>query len=478
MLTNTETYVVRNTVEMLLRKHLLQRSPDKISTPDNWPPITSVTLTRIMENSLSNDGVVRVTMAGLLYFFVSGDQVTPTLEEFFNFVQEKIFTRDILLESLKTTSLDGLFLFENATHAGMSEDLFATDAPTDLSSLAPSLAPVASTLAPSLAPVASTLAPSLAPVASTINTAAPTFLRSTPSPTPQNATATISNKDDGMKIGTWVGVILAGAISFLLMTLGCYFCNNRRKKNRNLDNQTTEKQIIGSPNSKTVCSDDDTSSVQVHKTMALPPENNNNSKVFSSPPRRRIFGFGRNEMEELSSDGSSFGSFEDDEFHTLTKTIEPHIVVPKQRDDEQSHRLVIKIQKDMLESSASTKAKKAQEPKSMLGLPPAYRQAENNCVLKPTDVSAATLAVAGLSMEPKKVTPRNKSWWDQSKIEDSDDGDSNFEGWDPDDAASSGAASDTEFSSSIPNPSEQSLLQHSLRNESYKMQRLRTPDFK
>jgi hypothetical protein len=51
--------------------------------------------------------------------------------------------------------------------------------------------------------------------------------------------------------------------------------------------------------------------------------------------------------------------------------------------------------------------------------------------------------------------------------------------WDPDDASMSGtsvASTDigTEFSF-ITNKDEQSLLQHSLRNESYKMQRLRTP---
>ena len=52
--------------------------------------------------------------------------------------------------------------------------------------------------------------------------------------------------------------------------------------------------------------------------------------------------------------------------------------------------------------------------------------------------------------------------------------------WDPDDCSSQASFADNNngemFVAKSTNPAEQSLLNHSLRNESYKMQRLRTPD--
>jgi hypothetical protein len=116
--------------------------------------------------------------------------------------------------------------------------------------------------------------------------------------------------------------------------------------------------------------------------------------------------------------------------------------------------------------------------------------AENHCVLEPTDVSAATLAEVGLSRQTSIRSDSSRQsylvpkviqnlWSRDQKAEEvsSVEGGSNFSGWDPDDTSSI-ASEDIFFSSNIPNPAEQSLLQHSLRNESYKMQRLRTPDQK
>lgn len=468
MLTNEETGVLAQTVQMLLETYLSRNSPDKISTPDNWAAMTSLTLTRVLENSLSDEGVVKVTVGGMAYFFVSGDEIIPTKEEFLDWTREEVLIPDILLETIKATSIGGELLFQNATRASLWQDFFTNE---------PTVAPTIATAFPTVAPKIATASPSIATSNPTVqegNTAAPSQQINTAAPSQQiSSEPQESAISSSTQIGTWVGIVLGAAIGVLLMILLAFCCYKRKKKRESNNQQGGKSNATDSPNSKTVCSDDE-SSFRVHKPL-------NFSETNQSPQKsRRLFGFNssdKNKMEEpMSDDGSSFGSFdEEDGFDKNTRTIQPHIVVPKQTEELHQQHTVIKIQKDMLESSASTKAKTAHQPKSLLGLPP-FQNSQNTCVLEPTDMSAASLAVAGLSMEPKRMS-HTSSWLKESKEGESEE--ESFGGWDPDDASSSAASdADTSFASKIPNPAEQSLLQHSVRNESYKLQRLRTPEYK
>jgi hypothetical protein len=450
MLTNVETYVLRDTVAMILQSSLLQNSPQK-STPNEWPGITYVGLERILENSLSPEGVVKVAMDGLVYFFVPRDDTyIPENEEFTNWVGQEILTSDILLESLKTASVDNVFVFQNLTHVAMWADFYEThsSAPTGLPTVAPTVAP--------------TVTPSVPPTQGS-------------NPTTQLSTDATSggNTED---MSTLIGAVAAGAgaIGLLLILLLCCWYRKRNRTGRYPPGDA-EKPIESSPNSKTVCSDDEESSIQASKTL-------------DPPTARTLFSYSDNdlEMDEMSSESFEEESFDDDGFGSVEK-IQPCIIVPKRQESFQQR--VYNIQKDMLESSAITKAKTARQPKSILGLPP-MATAENNCVLVPTDVSAATLAEVGLSRQASIRSDSSRQsylvpkvvqnlWSRDQKAEEvsSVEGGSNFSGWDPDDTSSI-ASEDNLFSSNVLNPSEQSLLQHSLRNESYKMQRLRTPDQK
>jgi hypothetical protein len=456
MLTNVETYVFRDTVALILQSSLMQNSLQR-SAPNEWPGITYVGLERILENSLSPEGVAKVAMDGLVYFFVPRDDTyIPDNEEFTNWVRQEILTADVLLESLKTTKVDNVFVFQNLTHVAIWEDFYETHsiAPTGLPSVAPSIAP---TVVPTAAP---TVTPTVPPTQGSNPT------------TPLSTSATSGGITEDMS--TLLGAVAAGAICLLLILLlwGC------RKRSRNGKHPLgdAEKPIESSPNNKTVCSDDEESSIQVRKTLDHP-----------TGTARTLFGDFDNDLEldQMSSESFDEESFEEDGFGSVEK-IQPSIIVPKRQESFQQR--VYNIQKDMLESSANSKANTARQPKSLLGLPP-MATAENNCVLKPTDVSAATLAEVGLSRQvsirsdssrhsylvPKAV--QNLLSRDHKEEEVSSAGGSNFSGWDPDDTSSI-ASEDIFFSSSVPNPAEQSLLQHSLRNESYKMQRLRTPEQK
>lgn len=459
MLTNRETYILRDAIELILQDSLLQNSPQR-SSPNLWPGITYVGLERVLVNSFSAEGVVKVSMDGLVYFFVPRDDAyIPENEEFISWVSQEILTSDVLLESLKDISVDDVFVFQNLTYVAVWDEFYEKHsvAPTGLPSSAPSSVP---TETPQVAP---SIQPTVAPTASPSQEPNPT----TPLPT----SATPSGDSEDMSL---IGVAAGGGVGLLLIVLLCCCC--RKKCKGEHPPSDTEKAIDSSPNSKTVCSDEEESSIQIRKSV--------------DPPKgRSLFGYSNHdfEMDEMSDESFEEESFDDDGFGRV-ETIQPRIVVPNQQETFQPR--VYNIQKDMLESSAITMASTAQQPKSILGLPPTPAT-ESNCVLEPTDVSAATLAEAGkLSRQTSTRSDSSRQsylvpkvvqslWNRDEKTEDvsSVDGGSNFSGWDPDET-SSVASEDHFFSSNIPNPTEQSLLQHSLRNESFKMQRLRTPEQK
>eukprot|EP00980_Cylindrotheca_fusiformis_P010710 scaffold2401_cov111-Cylindrotheca_fusiformis.AAC.2 len=462
-LTNAEIYTLRDAIELVLQDSLMHNSAER-STPSKWAGITYVGLERVLKSTYSPEGVVQVSMDGLVYFFVPrGDTYIPTNEEFMTWISQEILTADVLLEAAKAVTVDGALVFQNLTYAAVWEEFYEhhSAAPTALPSVVPTATP---TRTLSLAPTASpTVIPTVTPTAS---------------PTRESIRTSPPSKASSSQRTTENAVIAAGAgggAAFLLILLVCCWCCKRKGKDRQLPG-AAEKEVASSPNSKTVCSDEEESSEQTQKT--------------ADPPiaRKSLFGYARkdSEMDEMSSESFEEESFDDNHGFANAEKIQPHIVVPNQQ--EVFPPRVYNIRKDMLESSATTAATTSQQPRSLLGLPP-VPPTQNGCVLEPTDVSAASLAEAGLSRDPSiRSDPGRQSflvpkvvqnaWSRDEKTEDvssMDGGGSNFSGWDPDET-SSAASEDNFFSSSIPNPAEQSLLQHSLRSESFKLKRLRSPE--
>jgi len=445
-----ESYLLRDTVQYILEDLLLRNSPNK-QTPSSWPDITSIGLERILENSVSSDGILKLSVDGLVYFSFSGDKSVPTNDDFSKYLQEEILTPGVLLEAITTTSTNGDFPFQNFTRVGLWEDFF--EIPTSAPTTSPTLP--------------NTMQPTTAPT-----------LRAGSTPTAQINTFAGDESDD--RESTIIGVAVAGGITLFLTLIVC-LCHKRNKPLQKVSEGSTTPQpyVKGNPMStdKTLRSDEE-SNVQESKEGDL--QSQQNSLGIADVTL---------DIDDMSDESFGDETFDDDTGFPDAERIQPDIVAPKRQDSFQ-HR-VYSIQKDMMESSAISKAATAKQPKSLLGLPPSPA-VDGHCVLEPTDVSAASLAEAGTFFRqssrlsdierPSLLVPKpiQNMWGKDRKIAElsSVDGDSVYSGWDPDDASTIESEDNIFLTSTIPNPAEQSLLHHSVRFESYKMQRLRTPESK
>jgi len=451
-LTNNESYLLRDTVQYILEDLLLRNSPNR-RTPSDWPDIASIGLERILENSVSSDGIIRLRVDGLVYFSFSAN-AAPTNEEFSTYLEEELLTPSVLLEAITSTSIDGVSPFQNFTRVALWEDFY------DVPSGAPTTLPTLSL---------STLQP----------TVAPTTSRKVSNPTGHlndyafDGNNKLNNDDDII-----TGVAIAGGI-LLFLTLVVCICNRRTKP---LD-------IVSEGQNSTALEPSEAIKISTDKTASDEESNLQKSKEGDARSGQNMFGTvvdTTQDMDDMSDESFGDATFDDDLGFTGAAKIQPDIVMPK-RQDSFGHR-VYSIQKDMLESSAVSKATTAKQPKSLMGLPPKPAQ-DDHCILEPTDLSAASLADAGFYRQPSRLSdsgrrslvpkPIENMWGQERKTKDllNFDGESEYSGWDPDDASTI-ESEDIFLTSNIPNPAEQSLLHHSVRFESYKMQRLRTPENK
>lgn len=219
------------------------------------------------------------------------------------------------------------------------------------------------------------------------------------------------------------------------------------------------------------------------------PQSNSNSNSNSQQMR---------DVDDILSDlefqTDASGDFDD------TVSIQPKIIAVQPVESFEVARASGRIlKKDMLDNSHTTP-----NPYWKIFAHDGDKTAPN--VLKPTDVSAATLAVqprTSSSPSPSPQSPsssrKNVSWWGSARMYSKSSSSSlsspktstrhanhhkyesqsedNFSGgdWDPDDHSITTDGSE-KFDPKVENKDEQSLLNYSLRNESYKMQRLRTPE--
>mmetsp|Transcript_7721 Transcript_7721/g.18587 ORF Transcript_7721/g.18587 Transcript_7721/m.18587 type:complete len:499 (+) Transcript_7721:81-1577(+) len=451
-LTNEESYLLRDTVQYILEDLMLRNSPNR-QTPSDWPDITSIGLERILENSVSSDGVVRLSVDGLVYFSFSGNP-TPTNDEFSTYLQEELLTPSLLLEAITSTSIDGDFPFQNFTRVAVWENF--NDVPSSAPTTLPTVSPT-------------TLQPTVAPT-----------LRKTTKPAGQlhdfGVEEDVPNNDDEEII---IGAAIAGGIA-LFLTLVVFLCQKHTKPLQKVSEgpiaPVEPKKDNNIATDKTVRSDEE-SNIQKSKEGDV----RSGQSMFNTVVDTTL------DIDDMSDESFGDDTFDDDLGFEGAAKIQPDIVAP-QRQDSFGHR-VYSIQKDMMESSAISKAITAKQPKSLLGLPPTPAT-DDRCILEPTDVSAASLAEAGgFSRQSSRLSdsgrrslvpkPIENMWGQERKTAEiaSIDGDSEYSGWDPDDASTI-ESEDIFLTSNVPNPAEQSLLHHSVRFESYKMQRLRTPENK
>jgi hypothetical protein len=260
------------------------------------------------------------------------------------------------------------------------------------------------------------------------------------------------------------GTILAGTVALLF---GIFLLSLHLKRSKVMttewkteDVQEKQKQLP-SP-TKTVATgtteDDDNDDIDIERN------------VVPTSCIGNLFTTGRLQTQMMEDDLSELDFNVDDLVSDFddTVSIQPHIIAVEPVESFEHARTHI-LKKDMLDMS--------------MGKVP-YWQGTNDkthpCALEPTDVSAATLAIKTRSSTRHSSLVPKVSWWAQQPRDDVESGGNttDFEGgdWDPDDHSIATDDQSAVFSAIVENKDEQSLLQHSLRNESYKMQRLRTPD--
>ena len=483
-----EEKLFRDILSSFLTRYLSFTSPERI-VPDEWLDISYLGLSRARDNTLEGENVLKYSVSGILFFYSIPDGGTeqPTEEDFLDWIRKEVVKPDLILEDLKNASVNGTKLFQDLERVTVWQDFYQP-----------------STALPTLAPTV--------PSATIVPTTNPNTI----------ATVTSVRQIDDF-VGTTVGIIFGGLCGLLLLIILGLFIRRRRNK-QNVDDITTPQKSnrpegqSESPNCKTVCSEDDEDScVQLHEPLGIDhqivPENRHRRRLY--PWENYFNNNSRYAMEEMSCGSSIFDeeeSFGNGDSDKQMVRIQPHIVVVREKSFlSEPERKVACLKKDMLESSALTMATTSNNPKSILGLPPSVKN-DDDCVLEPTDVSAAKLsAMSSNSNQTSRLSTQttggssgsnsahstylvpkiaNGLWRNSSSAatatlkEESGSVDeySNFGigEWDPDDCSSQASVADNNngemFVTKSTNPAEQSLLNHSLRSESYKMQRLRTPD--
>ena len=533
-----EKNLFRNTVEMILMKYLFLTSSERI-VPIEWMDVTYLGLSRTLENTLvvDSDGgeeetVVKFAVDGIIFFYDSpnGGRQLPTQQEFLDWIHYEILKPEVLLETLRTAaSIDnnGLYMFQHLERVSIWDDFYKV--PTHMPSLAPTATATAN---PSIAPPSS-VGPAISPTTATIDSSSNNRFIGT-------LVGVMLAGVCGLLLLIILGLFCRRRRKLKQNKgIGNEHNRSTTNTTTTITPQKkTRPGGEESPNCKTVClEDDEESSIQVHEPLDFhnqqqlqqeqrrrffPPWENNNNINDQSNQSSSTNNYA---MEEMSCGSSLFGdedsSFGNGDFDKQMVRIQPHIVVVREKSFlNEPQRKVACLKKDMLESSVLTKATTSNNPKSILGLPPSsLRNGENTSVLEPTDVSAANLQAISFnhnqnynhqphhrlssqntggsggsnnSSSPTYLVPKAVNTFSSKTAKSllneecsSVDEDSNFGGgWDPDDCSSSLASfsdhnnsdSDELFVTKSTNPAEQSLLKHSLRNESYKMQRLRTPD--
>jgi hypothetical protein len=451
VLSNQETTKVRNTVETLLSNFL---------TVYPWPTGTSVTfvgLARVLENTVNNDAV-QVTMDGLVYFSITGNSnanmaTAPPDSAAMNLLLQRALTPEALLEAL-------LGDFSDLTAAEL--DVHNMVMPLALPSAAPSLAP-------------STLPPQV-----DVDVVVAGIVEAT---TPMQETQS--------NTGGLVGMVLGGIVALLCGIVLLSLLLKRRSKVMTEWNTedvhvlpVREKRQLPSP-TKTVA----TSRTEEDNDYSYGSNDNVERNVIPTSCLGNLFTtrfqtttqmMNEDELSELDFNMDDLVSDFDD-----TVSIQPHIIAVEPVESFEHARSKHVLKKDMLDMS-------------MMGSAVPYWLGTSDkthpCALEPTDVSAATLAIKTKSKSTtntrrSSLVPK-VSWWSNAQqsqqprdgFESSNDADTSFGGgcdWDPDDhsiATMEDRSNNNVFLATVENKDEQSLLQHSLRNESYKMQRLRTPD--
>ena len=262
--------------------------------------------------------------------------------------------------------------------------------------------------------------------------------------------------------GSLVGMVLSGT-AIVIVVIVLLTLHLRRSKVMTAEWETEHVQQKQAPSPT--------------KTEATTTHDDNDEDLESNgviPTSRlgNLFTTGRLQTQMMEDDLSELDFNVDDLVSDFddTVSIRPHIIAVEPVESFEHARTHV-LKKDMLDTSTGIVK---------------YGHGANDkthpCALEPTDVSAATLAVKTQSSNSRSnstLIPK-VSWWAQQprdEIESIDDT-TDFAGgdWDPDDHSLSTDAQSIGFTATVENKDEQSLLHHSLRNESYKLQRLRTPE--
>jgi hypothetical protein len=411
-LTTDQASTVRNSVENVLQEFF--------QSGYSWPQGTAVTyvgLARVLENTLADESSVQVTMDGLIYFT---DKSSPPDEAFLLRVLAKALTPNTLLETLlpsfpqlETAALDLHFLSPPPTGT-------PTRDPTEQEEDDPT---------------------------TTIN-----GIIKEPTPTESTKSG---------QIGIIVGGILAG-LAFVLFGLLLFSMQMKRSKVTSTDHYEDAWK---------------TETVQRRTMAPSPPKTDvtdRSDEDIERPEATSYLNLQVGKMQMMDDDLSSCLDFNVDDlvcdFDEAAIQIQPHIIAVKSVESFEHRRQQQHVlKKDMLDSMNTS-------------LKPHWSQNTNDktypCALEPTDVSAATLAIKTRQSSTPSLIPK-VAWWTTTKrpIDVQSDDTGTFGGdWDPDDQSSmASGTSDVFLKATVENKDEQSLLHHSLRNESYKMQRLRTP---
>jgi hypothetical protein len=438
-LTMEEASDVRNSVETVLQEFF--------RSTYSWPQGTAVTyvgLARVLENTLAEESAVQVTMDGLVYFT---DQSSPP-------------TSAVLLQLLAT----------------------ALPPNTLLATLLPSFPQLESAALASPPPptTTTTLEPS---------TPAPTTTTEQEEEDDDDPTINSLAKEQSTESSTKspIGIIAGGTVAglaFVLFGLLLFSIHIKRSK---VMTSTTDDRDDNVWKTETIQKKTGHTTPSPTKTDVTDRSDEDIERPEATSSLGNLFVGTKNNMQMMDDDLSSCLDFnvddlvEDFDDHGTTTTQNnnaPHDIIAVESVESFEHRRQQQhvLKKDMLDS-INTSLKQ-----------PNWGQNPNDktyqCALEPTDVSAATLAIkprqssttTASSLVPKLAwfTSNTKRTIDVNQS----DGDTGTFGgdWDPDDQSSmASGTSDVFLKATVENKDEQSLLHHSLRNESYKMQRLRTP---
>jgi hypothetical protein len=518
-LTLEEATTVRNAVETVLSTFLQYNNNNNNNSNSrsgySWPQGTSVTyvgLARVLENTLAEESAVQVTMDGLVYFSDTSSDLPDGLAMLQ--IVQKALTPASLMEALQP-------FFPTLTSAALDLRSFEVLDPTTKPTLAPQ----------EEEDEEDTYDDTNTDTDTDVNQEdlIVGIAKGTPS-----STSTTDSGNTGIIVGTAVAGLAFVLLSVILLSLHArrskvthttteYQDACWRRTNNDDDEKEDQKGVRPSPTKtdSTSHSSQTTPSrrmIDVERPQQHPgasglsriftkPSNTTNTNTASRQTTHQMMD---DDDEDTDADASSSSlDFNVDDLISefdmdSIVTIQPHIIAVEPVESFQQQRQPYYLKKDMLQSDAYY-ASSSPSTRNILS-PYGYTNADTyNCALAPTDVSAATLALKPRQnrfVSPPSLLVPKLAWWGHPRkkpddVQSSDAGDSTTFGgdWDPDDQSVGGCTTSSDsnpttihhpssmysqthpgfHAATVENKDEQTLLQHSLRNESYKMQRLRTP---